>query len=71
MQKRWVFTQQVTYSVYHDLDGNKLAWGLAKEVISAQKHPGCKKGCGHPKKEQGKKSCEIKDGSQEMAVMVG
>ena len=38
--------------------------------ISNQKQPSCKKRCG-PQKGHGEKRCEIQDGGQEMAVMVG
>ena len=38
--------------------------------ISNQKQPSCKKRCG-PHKGHGEKRCEIQDGGQEMAVMVG
>ena len=39
---------------------------LQKEVISTHKHPSCKKA--EALKNLGKKSCEIKSGSQEMAT---
>jgi len=40
---------------------------LQKEVISIQKQPSCEKNCNL--KSQGE-SCEIRDGHQEMIVMV-
>ena len=43
---------------------------LQKDVISTQKQPGCKKGEALFKMASVKKSCEIKGGGQEMAVMV-
>ena len=43
---------------------------VQKEVISNQKQPSCKKGCGI-QKSLGEKRCEIKGGGQEMAVMIG
>ena len=39
-------------------------------ILSNQKQPSCKKRCG-PQKGHGEKRCEIQDGGQEMAVMVG
>ena len=43
---------------------------LQKEVISAQKQPGCKKGAALFKSSQCEKSCQIKGGGQEMAMIV-
>ena len=43
---------------------------LQKDMISTQKQPSCKKWCGPMHKGQCEKSCEIKGGGQEMAVMV-
>ena len=47
-------------------------WGIQtqKELKSNQKQLSCKKRCG-PKKAIVKKRCEIQNGGQEMAVMVG
>jgi len=44
---------------------------MQKEVTSNPKQPSCKKGCGPYKKGQGEERCEMQDGGQEMAVMVG
>ena len=43
---------------------------VKSKYISNQKQPSCKKRCG-PQKGHGEKRCEIQDGGQEMAVMVG
>ena len=39
-------------------------------TYTTQKQPGCKKRCGPVQNGQFEKSCEIKGGGQEMAVMV-
>ena len=51
--------------------GHRLALSmkLQKEVISDQKQPSCKKGCGL-QKSQSDTRCEIKSDGQEMAVIV-
>jgi len=43
---------------------------LQKEVKSNPKQPSCKKMCS-PQEGYSAKKCEIQDGSQEVAVMVG
>ena len=52
--------------------GHRLALGmkLQIEVIYNQKQPSCNKGCSLQKC-RSEKRCEIKGGSQEMAMMVG
>jgi len=44
---------------------------LSVNIPSTQKQPNCKKRCSPCKKRQHEKSCEIKGGSPEVAVMVG
>ena len=43
---------------------------LAGKPLSIPKQPNCKKRCGPCKKKQHEKSCEIKGGSPEVAVVV-
>jgi len=53
-------------------DGNILAtqYAITKEVNSNPKQPSCKRRF-QPRKGHSEKRCEIQDGGQEMAVMVG
>ena len=44
---------------------------LLKNSLSTQKQSNCKKRCSPCKKRQHEKSCEIKGGGPEVAVMVG
>ena len=47
-----------------------IGYCIHRYILSNPKQPSCKKVCG-PQKGYGEKRCEIQDGGQEMAVMVG